>query len=128
MAENHLPIYKPLAFPYQGDDYVIQFRVKNTTTGLYENLTGVVGRCQVKERESRDSPLVLEFNFASDAGDLTAGTIIFVAPHALMTNTTPGTYWYDVQLTKNSERKTYLRGTFKITPEITTEAGYVPAP
>lgn len=100
---------------YQGDDFVLHFRLKDNE-GAYYNLTGQVGKAQI--REHADSDVVAELTVT--LGSL-AGEVVLTLTGEQTADLPLKPLVYDVELAQSggTGRRTYLAGNVKVLAQVT---------
>jgi hypothetical protein len=97
----------------RGDYFSEQFGF--TVDGVPLDLADATARIQIRKR---DGSLLGEFTL--DAGlEIADGKLIWSIPSLATTSYTPGTYQYDIEVTINSEPRTYVAGTFTVAKDQT---------
>ncbi len=103
----------------RGDTYADEFTLKSKATGLPINLTGYAFTMTVDPSAAPVDAAGNLFSLAGTIVDAAAGRVEF-APSAVQADQTPGTYFYDVQMTDGAGRiRTVAAGKYKIVQDIT---------
>lgn len=111
---------------YRGDDYSLIFRLRDSVTGAYTNLTGYAANAQIRAEALSDTVLA---TFTSTVLDQTAtpgGVRLTLAPTVTAGLPLSGGVWdvevYDIATTTSPGRtsvRTPLAGTVTVLPEVT---------
>lgn len=107
----------------RGDDFVFAFTIYDvSSTGVKtaRNLTGASAAGQVRTTANQTGSVVLTMTAASTATDYTNGIVRFTIPAASTDAVNEGTYYYDMQVTAGGKKRTWLKGKFVISSQVTT--------
>lgn len=97
----------------QGDDQWLTLVVEDAD-GNPADLTGAVPLSQIKQRFEDETPM------ATFAATIDGSHVLLHLTHAEATLLTPGTGYWDAQITQAGEVTTLCRGGVTIAPEVTT--------
>jgi hypothetical protein len=97
----------------RGDYFSEQFSF--TVDGALLDLSSATARVQLR---ARDGSLLAEFTLGAGL-EITGDVLIWSIPSSATTSYNPGTYQYDIEVTINSEARTYVAGTFTVAKDVT---------
>ncbi len=105
---------------YRGDSYPLELEITNSDT---EEIIDIVGCSFLLTVDSLKSPpdnTTKVFEVAGVLDDDTSTGRVSFTPSATSTDLTPGTYYYDLQITDSSSNiRTVSKGKWKIIQDIT---------
>lgn len=111
---------------YQGDelDFVLRLRASDDLPPVYRDLTGKVGKAQVRKKAG-DAVLLadLEVTVLDQETDLGRGSLRVFCASSVMESVPAGKWVWDLQLTNadGSGKKTVAAGAFTVDAQVTTQ-------
>jgi hypothetical protein len=104
----------------KGDDYDlswVMYEVDANGVRTPMDLTGTTGAGKIRSSPDQTGSLIATFTFVNTS--LANGIPIFNLPAATTTTLTPGDYFYDLELTIDGKKRTWVAGKITILPQVT---------
>lgn len=100
----------PTANLYYQAGYDWSFPITKTSSPV--SMAGWTWSMLVREDEGSDSVLVATFTM--DVSQASSGVVTGTVAKALTAEVDPGTYWYEISVTRSGVEEPFLRGAFEV--------------